>query len=414
MNYQRLDRPYATNGFSEGVCNYRVFESRNNGRNLVHGSNVGIKGRHVYELTNKECFKPTKDVLFASTYATTSSNYGLMGVNFEFPGKNIVEKPNVILMEMVTFNFPNSICLSYMNIFNPRISATLSYILGRQSTPYYLSIQVNAIAVFGEVEQDDTFQYGIIKLQSFTHKLLCESFMFPTSMNAKPTIKLTADVGTGNNPFAKHANVWLRNVTNSGFMVCYKESMAYSGSRNISVHYVAIAKEQHNVTEHGTIMFSRGSSWSCRKFFYKFKYLGNPRVFVTPEEVPLQETRGVLVSWVKATLSTYVEICAMHPDDGIRIRERDVKVNYIVQGQISPCTYVTCPDHLQCRVHYRNGTYCGCIERCTDVSPSDTICGTDFVTYASICHMYKDRCERYGTSFSTTVKVAHMGKCERK
>ncbi|XP_057294911.1 uncharacterized protein LOC130623439 isoform X2 [Hydractinia symbiolongicarpus] len=412
MNYQRLDRSNAINGFSEGYCNFRLFQPRYVSTNLVHRSNIGVRGRHVYKLTKEECFKPLTGVYFVTQHTSFYSNYGTLGINYYFARNSVVEKPNVILLEMVTNDITNSICISSRNINDNRMYMTVSYILGRQGRPAYTSSQLNAMVVFGNVDEDETFQYGIIEVQSFTQNIRCNSYWFSSNMNANPTIKLTADIGRDNSQLSRHTNIWLRDVRHSGFKVCYKESMTYSGSRNISVHYMAVAEDKHNITEHGILMFSRGLNSSCKTLFFKLEYIGTPFVFVTPEEISYQGTRGVLISWVKTIRPTYAEVCAMHSEDDAGIRERDMTVHYLVQGKISPCNYVTCPDHLQCRLR-ANRTYCGCIQQCLNVSSSKTFCGTDFVTYASRCHLYKDHCERYKNLSYPTVKVAHMGKCER-
>ena len=88
-------------------------------------------------------------------------------------------------------------------------------------------------------------------------------------------------------------------------------------------------------------------------------------------------------------------------------------VNYIVQGNISVCTYYQCPIHLECKVDYNNEPYCGCISYCGN-NLTEVFCGTDFFTYPSQCHIDKLYCENNGNETKTNVTLAYPGKCESK
>ena len=90
---------------------------------------------------------------------------------------------------------------------------------------------------------------------------------------------------------------------------------------------------------------------------------------------------------------------------------RKVRVHFIAKGEKSACSSVQCADHLQCRV-VNSEPICDCIQNCFDVKP---ICASNFKTYQSSCHLYRDQCLRYGknmTSFNITIR--HEGACQGK
>lgn len=57
LNFMRLDSNGALTGHALGLCKTRYFESAHNSSKLVDTSNIDVRGRHVYLLSSKSCWK---------------------------------------------------------------------------------------------------------------------------------------------------------------------------------------------------------------------------------------------------------------------------------------------------------------------------------------------------------------------
>ena len=73
---------------------------------------------------------------------------------------------------------------------------------------------------------------------------------------------------------------------------------------------------------------------------------------------------------------------------------------------------VQCPSQSKC--HRTSGDILNC--RCeTECDKKDNIiCGTNKVTYRSMCHMKKAVCDKYGATSVMNISVAHEGACNSK
>ena len=268
-------------------------------------------------------------------------------------------------------------------------------------------------------------QYGTVASAKFGSRTVCHLQKFTTKMSLVPAIKLTAHV-TSRLEYRLLANVWLRNVTDISFEMCYREVLAFSGSRNITINYIALAITQtfnstnatNSFTEHGTKLFqgklnqfqsneAKFCEWMSLKFIYQFI----PNIFVTPEE-GAGGTGGELVAWVKSVSKRRVEICAKNSKDSLTHRVKPIKVHYQVQGKLHPCSFHKCPSHLECQAVNLKQPYCTCISSCP--RSSKLFCGTDYVTYQSMCHLYQSHCRSHGNNSMTNVTIAHHGKCQSK
>lgn len=406
LNYQRLDRISARVGYSEGLCNSRSSPSFD----LLRTSNVGVKGRHVYKLTNYECFKPLKGINTFSTGVFLFSFYGTTSVTMNINMGVINHLSKNVFVEFVSLMHPAMSFVTLTRAQSSFISIGISY-----TTSFYPSIhQLQSMVIHDGTSSNAEFQYGNKILKQFSSSINCQRIYFSTKMTKLPSIKLTGDVGTAANSLQRHASLWLRHVSSLGFDVCFKEVVAFSGTKNISVNYIALSGSIYNFTEYGSIHFSKRSDSICKRMQFSFEYIKTPYVFTTPEEVMNKTGGGALISWVKSINFNYADICAKSSEEDLETRENDMKVNYIIQGVLSPCSYVSCPYHLQCRLNYLNEPYCGCIQQCQDLSNTSVVCSTDFETYQSECYIHKTHCEKYGNTTRSEVKVAHMGKCESK
>ncbi|XP_057295079.1 uncharacterized protein LOC130623591 isoform X2 [Hydractinia symbiolongicarpus] len=407
MNYERLDSRSALTGYTEGFCNYRIFAPSSSSYTLSSTSNIGRRGRHVYQLTNQACFKPASGVITQTIAFFRSLFFNTVTTTFNTGRLNGVLNSIVFILEFSSSNQANFVYLTSVRYFTSSVTIGISYaIADRTSRQSY-----QALGVLSGTKKNSIFQYDKVDLTGFSTGIMCQRTTFSSIMNAEPTIKLTADIGNNQYHPARQAHLWLRNVSKSGFDICAKESVAFSGYRNISAHYIALSNRSNNFTEFGKLEFMGNRSNLCQKLHFEFIYTANPKVFTTPEQVENGDRSGAIISWIKRMTTKYVEICTKHADDTSIMRKRDVSVHYIVTGVIDECTYFICPSHLECQKDFRNRAYCGCIRSCGN--ESDAFCGNDFVTYSSQCQLDKSHCERYGNNSRHNVTIAHPGKCER-
>ena len=415
LNYERLDVSGAVTGFSEGTCNFRTFiSSKSSSRNLAKTSNAGRTGRHIYKLTKDDCFKQEFGIKFFNGLLYTKSQVGRLSFSSSF---SVV---STAVFDLITGNLTSSLFISRIlhtsNLFLSATEFSIAYIM--YATPSYNHyVRYQGMAVLKGTSNGIEFQHGVISLPVFASQTVCTSQSFSSVMARVPSVKLTGEIGQFRNNYyyLYYVNIWLRNVTTRGFTFCYKEMYAFSGTRNISVHYVAVAGMIHNVTEHGKVMFSKTNNALCVRQPFKFLYLTDALVFVTPAE---EEQEGELIAWVKNVAKSYFEVCAKNSEDNIMKRDVNMKVHFIVQGQVSPCSFHTCPSHLQCQLTSLIQPYCGCIRSCSTASIGKTntmkgeFCGTDSMTYKSVCELHKSYCDRYGNNSKTSVTLAHYGKCQ--
>lgn len=77
----------------------------------------------------------------------------------------------------------------------------------------------------------------------------------------------------------------------------------------------------------------------------------------------------------------------------------------------------SCPNHLQCTAvdgqhDYSIQIICACKTDCS--AYLQPVCGTDKVTYKSLCHLQKSFCERFGNISEINITVSHNGSCDGK
>lgn len=410
LHYARLNSTNAITGYSEGRCNYKIFAPRPQSQQLARTSNIGENGRHVYLLSNHSCHARAIDtgVRFYSQLIWLDTPFGVSSFYV-----SLLKTGEIAKLAAGGLELSSSMgkAFSFLNIIGPLRNSTYVSISYGTRVAHHIAAFLQGFMVIDGTPKNSNFQYGNITVPIHSSATSCRAVIFPRPMMSKPAIKLTGDLmGQGHN-FLRHADIWLRDVSMEGFQLCAKEAISFSPVHNLSIHYVAVAGVGGNFTEYGSVMFVKGQDKHCKSISLKYIYMKPPYVFITPEEADLDN--GALTSFVKRINQSSVEICAATTKDTMMSRNKNINVNYIIKGDISPCSSYMCSDHLQCHLGRNRQPFCGCIKTCNSTKDS-VICGSDFVTYESDCDIHRRHCMKHGNRTRSMVTGAHRGKCESK
>ena len=204
------------------------------------------------------------------------------------------------------------------------------------------------------------------------------------------------------------------NVTKSGFHVCMKEMYPFSGTKQITVKYIAVGNDTIEFPEVGKMHLTEISHMrqendrSCYTLSYKFSYTPKPYIFVTAE-VDEKGCPGVR-SWVKEIHNRRAVICASATSDTLQERNTDITLHYLINGRKDPCSNVTCPIGQECVLNSNFEPNCACASYCIDTY--DPVCGHDSITYNNTCQFFRAICLQNGTSGNRT--YLHLGECKSK
>ena len=422
--YKHLDSTSAVAGFSENTCNLFSLPLSNttSSDDLVKRSNTGVPGKFVYRLNNNTnnvtCVVDQQHIVFKKTNIY-GHNFGVLTTQWHYQ----LKKPLVALFTQIISG--NSVSSSFLAGHYQMSSSSVS-LLALYSvfsvTKTNFTLQFMGIPE-GE-QRTDHFQYGRINLLPFSTEVHCYNYRFALQMISVPVVKLNGEIENGGAIFyVGYVTLWLRNVSRSGFDVCYREMISFSGKRNVSIDFVAVVGPVNNFTEVGSTRFHHGmhnlhnyyvkneNERFCKNYTFQYSYSRPPYVFITPED--RNGSGGQLIAWVHSIEKTHAFICAKNSMDTKTRRIKDINVHYIIQGPVDVCNNFSCPVNLQCHTNKENQPYCGCITHCFRAT-GETICGTNFMTYESVCHLRKHACERNGNYSSTNVSVAYQGKCRSK
>ena len=219
-----------------------------------------------------------------------------------------------------------------------------------------VSIQISNIPK--NTSQNATFQYGRIATGNFRNLVVCKFQNFSTKMLILPSVKVTVDIGHGDNEIQRHTHAWLRNVSRDGFHVCYKEAYQLSGERNVYINYIAVAipfipyaNDINDFKEQDYHIMRQNRSSLCQTIPLRHQYKTAPVVMASSVDVSNSQSNVPLVSWVKHINVDNFTICSKSFEDNDNTFTRDIHVGYFVYGNRTLCSYLQCPNHLECHVN---------------------------------------------------------------
>ena len=415
LNYEELSFDPAGNvEMNEPGCGYNVFFPRfNSVRKLINGNETGVRGRHIFNLTKPGCFRTVSGLRVFRE--------GTILANNVFSRKSEAVLPILKRNEQgdILFNLKEGVVASINP--NPIILTVLT--IGTQSPTDYISryavfnpgklnsyLRINNLFVLKNTVKSSSFQYGDLNFGQVESQTKCREIFFNKQMVSTPAIKISTSGGEGE--LRNYVNVWLKNVSSTGFTACVKEMIAYSGRRDVNIRFIAATGDSEMIQEATHFNYESTEddlSDRCIEKNFQNEYISTPYVFTSIESVSNESSskEEPALVWINNIFLTKVTICVRSS------RKGKFRIHLITKGDLSPCTNFSCPGHLECQLTWGTLTpFCGCIKNCAKYNDSKDFCGSDFNNYESVCLMNKDHCHRFGNESKSNVTIHHYGKCQ--
>ena len=412
FNYQKLDSTRGVARFTEGTCNERELPYSGSSISTLLGStsNGPVRGRHVYQLSSESCrIYEDSGIIFSNVSMYRSSSSISNGYGFSWQHQRPM-KFSMLIEQRINYegNFAASfITGGVYTYFSSRTYYTIwSTIIKRFSSYEYFHI-MGIPSNFTE----ENVEFGNFSMPAFYQASYCVYSSFKTSFMDTPAIKVAYT--TSLYPYI-YLQLWVMNVTKSGFHICVKEVFPFSGLKQITIKYIAVGNSTIEFPEAGKVKLAEVSHMRqqndrfCHTLKFKFSYTPKPYVFVTAE-VGEKGCPGVR-SWVKEIHNRRAVICASATSDTLQERNTNVTLHYLINGRKDPCSNVTCPIGQECVLNSAFEPNCACASYCIDTY--DPICGHDSITYNNTCQFFRAACLENGTSGNRT--YLHIGECKSK
>jgi len=307
-------------------------------------------------------------------------------------------------------------------------------------------LKYSVMIVSDRVNLSEDMVYGQVNSPLYSYGgRYCISVKFPKQLRSTPVVIL--NMALARFEISQFLSTWIESVSPTGMNVCMQEIFAFSGVKyNNTLNYLAIVPKGNSSTlsparfsaggddntpnEVGYLIFPKGNYTNqnpvvenlryCKSIRFNYMYHEPPHVFITPQTNRKNDEEtflaGSVVAWVNEVSKHHATICAKNKNDAYFFGVAEIRVNYMIKGNFDSCSNFTgCPDNLECVVNSFGQPTCDCIQSCPQPTGIvEEVCGTDFVTYPSRCHMLMDSCNIYGKQLLGNITVAYPGRCKGK
>lgn len=253
FNYQKLESTTGAAKFSEGTCNERdlPYSGSSYSNRLASLSNGPVPGRYVYKLSLEKCrIYEDSGIIFtnASMYYVNVPTRTMSSNDFSWSHQGAI---NFSMLMEQRLNNDNNFAVSFITGgINTFFSKTTKYKLWAAVDKTYGSDEIFQIMGIPNYFNEKYIEYGSFSIPAFYQASYCSHYNFKTNFRHSPSIKIAYT----NTVFPyKYVLIWLMNVTKSGFQVCLKEIAPFSGSKRITVKYIAVANDSIEFPEVGKI-----------------------------------------------------------------------------------------------------------------------------------------------------------------
>ncbi|KAJ7362159.1 hypothetical protein OS493_013251, partial [Desmophyllum pertusum] len=229
---------------------------------------------------------------------------------------------------------------------------------------------------------------GEASLTLFTTGTKCSRVAFPQAFSSVPKVHVTVKHGTPNQK-QDAMSVWIANVSTSQFEVCLRESRTFDGPHsNIAVNWLSYedypssweAKESSEVT------FSNNEVPAAENNYALCKNVSFTNPF-------LRTTCDPLSSWLEEVTNSYFRVC-IKDDAGYDGQRGTIIVDYLVIGDLDPCTNVSCKYHSHCVSLSPHRSTCRCESSCP--SYEEQVCASNGRTFRNLCLLKQEICTTRG------------------
>ena len=410
FNYKKLESFYGVARFTEGKCNERElpYSGYFSSTRLATTSNGPVTGRYAYKLSKDACrIYEDSGIIFSNVSAYHYYSSVFFSNGFSWRHKRPM-KFSMLIEQRINYesNFAASFITGGVNTY---FSSRTYYTLRAAYMKRYSSYEYFQIMGIPSNFTEENIEFRNFSIPAFYQASYCVYNSFKTSFMDTPAIKVAYT--TSSYPYI-YIQLWVMNVTKSGFHICVKEVFPFSGLKQITIKYIAIGNNTIEFPEAGKIKLAKVSHMRqqndrfCHTLSFKFSYAPKPYVFVTAE-VDEKGCPGVR-SWVKEIHNRRAVICASATSDTLKQRKTNITVHYLINGRKDPCSNVTCPIGQECVLNSTFEPNCTCASYCIDTY--DPICGHDSITYNNTCRFFRKVCLENGALANHT--FAHLGECK--
>ncbi|XP_067041439.1 uncharacterized protein [Acropora muricata] len=260
---------------------------------------------------------------------------------------------------------------------------------------------------------------GIEEFDEFTSRTQCRDISVRTSGN--PQVFATVHHQHSDRPFDA-MNIWVEEISNGGFVVCLRELMTFDGVHTgLQVHWLAYddLPPSWNFTERGKLHFSglgtppeETNRAFCQDLKFEIPFYAPPIVLVSASHDNITSAlrdksdglySNALNAWVEEITHSLFKVC-LKDSQGLSNSHNPVTMNYVVVGDLDPCTNVTCEYHAICKAFSPFDATCLCDDSCP--SYEEPVCSSNSTTFKNKCLFYLDACTRRSNH-----TLYHPGSC---
>ena len=411
FNYLKLESTSGVARFTEGSCNERELPYSGTYRSirLTSTSNGPVRGRYIYKLSNEKCRIYEDSGIIFSNISMYRFSSALSSNSFNWRHRRPMKFAMLIEQRI---NYDSNVAASFITggvntYFSRRTYYNLRTAIIKRSGSYEYFQIMGVPSNFTE----KNIEFGSFSIPAFFDESYCMYKSFKSNFTHPPVIKVAY-----NNTIYRYNYfmMWVMNVTQNGFHICMKELYPFSGSKQITVKYIAVGNNTIEFPEAGKIRLTEISHMRqekdrfCYTLSYKFSYTPKPYVFVTAE-VGENKCPGVR-SWVKEIHNKHAVVCASATSDTLQERKTNITLHYLINGRKDSCSTFDCPLGQECVLNSDLQPTCNCTSYCIDTY--EPVCGHDSITYNNSCQFLRAVCLQEGTSANRN--YSHLGECKSK
>ncbi|XP_078382811.1 uncharacterized protein LOC144665431 [Oculina patagonica] len=260
--------------------------------------------------------------------------------------------------------------------------------------------------------------HGEASFSLFTTGTKCNQVAFPQNFSAVPKVHVTVQHGIPNQK-QDAMSVWIESVSTSQFEVCLRESRTFDGThKNLAVSWMAFERFplSWKAEESSEIAFSEKevptaqNNYSlCRNVSFTSPFYAPPVVITTvlnggSNNANIACTMKVpLSSWLEEVTTSHVRVC-IKDSAGYDGQRSKVIVDYLVIGDLDPCTNASCKYHSHCVASSPHQFTCVCEDSCP--SYEEQVCTSNGRTFKNVCLLKQEICRTRGNYTNY-----HPGSC---
>ncbi|KAJ7350952.1 hypothetical protein OS493_037639 [Desmophyllum pertusum] len=260
--------------------------------------------------------------------------------------------------------------------------------------------------------------HGEASFRLFTTGTQCNRVAFRQAFSVVPKVHATVQHGTVEQK-QDAMSVWIANVSTSQFEVCLHESRTFDGPHSkLMVNWMAYehypmaweAKESSEIVfSEKEIPTADNNHALCKNVSFRNPFYAPPVVLTTVinggsnnanKACPV---KGPLSSWLEEVTNSHFRLC-IRDNAGYDGQRSNVIVDYLVIGDLDPCTNASCKYYSHCVASSPDQFTCVCENSCP--SYEEQVCASNGRTFNNLCLLKQEICRTRGN-----YTKYHPGSC---